>query len=86
MRSPISNHFADDSQYFIVQRSILQSMPETWQTQFRGMLEYLAARIPEQAPTEFLVFALDTDGQDRDDKYAKNPDGRRQVTLRSVAK
>jgi len=68
------------SNYLVLQRSILQSMPEEWQAKFVDMLEELEEKscVLKDKPTSFWVRAK-INNKFAKDNYSNYERGRRQV-------
>lgn len=71
------------SSYFVLPRSILQSMPVEWQQRFRGLIEEFqaATRDLKDLPGDYYVKAKDANGQFIRDPYSDYERGRRRVPL-----
>jgi hypothetical protein len=70
------------AKYLVVQRSILQSMPDDWQARFVACLKELDEAMPRDTPARYSVQARDWGGRIVHDKYRDYERGRRRVELR----
>jgi hypothetical protein len=70
------------SNYLVLPRSILQSMPQDWQARFVRCLEELRDVAPDDAPDSYWVRATSGNRFVRD-PYSNYERGRRVVELRS---
>lgn len=69
--------------YLVLPRSILQSMPESWQKKFVCLLEQIPEVITEKFEPEggYDVRAKDSGGHFTKDPYSNYERGRRRLTL-----
>lgn len=89
MTEPIHNWFElTYSNYLVLHRSILQSMPDGWQEKFVALLEEMreAARDVPNLPSKFVVQVRGDDGRFVSDPYSDYQRGRRGIALRKEIK
>lgn len=85
MSDPIHNWFGlSYANYLVLQRSLLQSMPEEWQERFVKCLRQLNEVRPPDLPGTFVVLTKNpTGGRFVSDPYADYQRGRRRVELKN---